>query len=178
MKSKSRKYQIGNKGMSLVELIMVVAILALFTGGITYSINWASGKAAEECAQKLAYSLQQARTMAMGKNSITVTIKKDGDGYIVTETEIVSNTDSTPTTETKSSRVGKKTVTVKFSDGSSERELDTGGVQLVFDRASGALKTLNGAEAGATSPLFTISKGNTLRKVEIVPITGRISVGR
>lgn len=51
------KNQIGNKGMSLVELIVVVAILAIFTGGITYSMNWASGKAAEECAQKLAYSL-------------------------------------------------------------------------------------------------------------------------
>ena len=172
------KYRTGNEGMSLVELIVVVAILALFTGGITYSMNWASGKAAAECAQKLANSLQQARTMAMGKNSITITVKRDAEGFIVTETTIVSNTDSTPTTETKTSRVGKKTVTVKFSDGSSESELGMGGVKLVFDRASGALKTLNDAEAGATAPLFTISKGNTLRKVEIVPITGRISVGR
>ena len=133
------KYRTGNEGMSLVELIVVVAILALFTGGITYSMNWASGKAAEECVQKLAYSLQQARTMAMGKNSITITVKRDAEGFIVTETTIVSNTDSTPTTETKTSRVGKKTVTVKFSDGSSESELGMGGVKLVFDRASGAL---------------------------------------
>lgn len=36
-------------------------------------------------------------------------------------------------------------MTVKFSDGSSESELGMGGVKLVFDRASGALKTLNDA---------------------------------
>lgn len=178
MKCKTMNNQIGNKGMSLVELIIVIAILALFTGVLSYNINWASGKAAEECAQKLAYSLQQARTMAMGKNSITVTVKRDGDGYIVTDTEIVSNTDSTPTTQTMTSRVGKKSVTVKFSDGLAESELSTGGVQFVFDRASGALKTLNGADANTLTPVFTVSKGNTRRIVEIIPITGRISVGR
>lgn len=170
------KNQIGNKGMSLVELIVVVAILAIFTGGITYSMNWASGKAAEECAQKLAYSLQQARTMAMGKNNVIVTVKKNSEGDVVTEVMITTNTDSGIDIDTITSKVGKKNVTVKFSDGSSESELSESGVKFEFDRASGALKLLNDAEAGATSPSFTISKGSTMRIVDIVSITGRISV--
>lgn len=176
MRDKVLKYQVGNKGMSLVELIVVVAILALFTGGITYSMNWASGKAAEECAQKLVYSLQQARTMAMGKNNVTVIVKKDGSGNIVTEVTIMSNTDSGTSTSTTTSKVGKKSVTVKFSDGSAESELDESGVKFEFDRASGALKMLNDVEAGTKSPLFTISKGSTVRTIDIVPITGRISI--
>lgn len=164
--------------MSLVEIIIVVAIMAVFAGTMSYSINWASGKAAEECAQKLAYSLQQARTMAMGKNSVTITVKKDDSGNIVTETEIVSNGAASPTKTT--STVGKKTVSVKFYDGTTENELDdnTNKAVFVFDRASGALKTLNGSEANTTSPKFTITKGSTKRTVEIVPITGRISVSK
>lgn len=170
----------GNKGMSLVEIIVVIAILSLLAGCLSYSINWASGKAAEECAQKLAYSLQQARTMAMGKNSITITVKKDSSGNIVTETVIVSNAadGSAPSTNTTTTVVGKRNVLVEFEDGSSRSELDTVGVVFVFDRASGALKTLNGAEAGAKLPKFTISKGSTMRTIEIIPITGRISVGK
>lgn len=172
--------KIGNKGMSLVEIIIVVAIMALFIGGVSFSINWASGKAAEECAKKLAYSLQQARTMAMGKNSTIITVKTDGSGNIITVTKIISNTDSGESTNEITSTVGKKNVSVKFDDGSSgDRDLNGGGeVVFEFDRASGALKKLDNAEVNAASLEFTISKGNTKRTIEIVPITGRISVGK
>ena len=172
------QHKTDNKGMSLVEIIVVIAILSLFIGSVSYSINWASGKAAEECAQKLAYNLKQARTMAMGKNSTTITVKKDEAGNIITEMKLVTDTgDAATTTSTK---VGNRSVSVRFDDGSSESELGTGGVVFVFDRASGALKTLNGAEANTNtaSPKFTVSKGSTRRTIEIVPITGRISVGK
>lgn len=129
MEHKNRNNRIGNKGMSLIELIIVVAIIALFSGIVTYSMSWASGKAAEECTQKLAYSLQQARTMAMGKNNVTVTVKKNSAGEIVTEVTITADTESGPSTNTTTSRVGKKSVAVKFSDGSSESELSESGVK-------------------------------------------------
>ena len=170
------QHKTDNKGMSLVEIIVVIAILSLFIGSVSYSINWASGKAAEECAQKLAYNLKQARTMAMGKNSTTITVKKDEAGNIITEMKLVTDTgDAATTTSTKG---GNRSVSVRFDDGSSESELGTGCVVFVFDRASGALKTLNGAEANTASPKFTVSKGSTRRTIEIVPITGRISVGK
>lgn len=170
------QHKTDNKGMSLVEIIVVIAILSLFIGSVSYSINWASGKAAEECAQKLAYNLKQARTMAMGKNSTTITVKKDEAGNIITEMKLVTDTGDAATTT--SMKVGNRSVSVRFDDGSSESELGTGGVVFVFDRASGALKTLNGAEANTASPKFTVSKGSTRRTIEIVPITGRISVGK
>lgn len=179
MKGGKWNKKIGNKGMSLVELIIVVAIMALFIGSVTYSISWASGKAAEECAKKLAYSLQQARTMAMGKNSAIVTVKTDSSGNIVTVTKIISNTDSGESTNEIISTVGKKSVFVGFSDGTASKNLNEGDeVVFEFDRASGALKKLDNAEANTKSPVFTISKGNTKRTIEIVPITGRISVGK
>lgn len=171
--------KIGNKGMSLVELIIVVSIITVFGGVISYSLNWASGKAAEECAKKLAYNLMQARTMAMGKNTVTIEVKKDSEGYTITEMIVVpSKEDGTAdASTTTTSKVGNKTVKVLFGSDGSEGS-DLGGVTFEFDRASGALKKLNGAEAGATSPLFTISKGSTKRTVSIVPITGKISVGK
>lgn len=87
-------------------------------------------------------------------------------------------TDTGDAATTTSTKVGNRSVSVRFDDGSSESELGTGGVVFVFDRASGALKTLNGAEANTASPKFTVSKGSTRRTIEIVPITGRISVGK
>ena len=67
-------------------------------------------------------------------------------------------TDTGDAATTTSTKVGNRSVSVRFDDGSSESELGTGGVVFVFDRASGALKTLNGAEANTASPKFTVSK--------------------
>ena len=61
------QHKTDNKGMSLVEIIVVIAILSLFIGSVSYSINWASGKAAEECAQKLAYNLKAGKNNGNGK---------------------------------------------------------------------------------------------------------------
>lgn len=170
--------KVGNEGMSLIELIIVVAIITAFVGTMSYSLNWASGKAAEECAKKLSYNLMQARTMAMGKNSVSIVVKKDTAGDIFTEMTIISNKDDgTTDTTTTTSKVGNKTVEVLFgNDGTAGSAI--GEVMFEFDRASGALKKMKvgGVDTPAQTPSFTVSKGSTERIIDIVPITGRISL--
>ncbi len=125
------KYRTGNEGMSLVELIVVVAILALLQGHyLQHELGEWQG--AEECAQSLPTACSRQGLWQWGKNSITITVKRDAEGFIVTETTIVSTRTAHPLQRQKTSRLGKKTVTVKFSDGSSESELGMGGVKLVL----------------------------------------------
>lgn len=162
----------NNKGFSLVELIIVVAIISLFTGIAGYGISLSSGKAADECAQKLASSIQRARTSSMGKNETKIEISKDEDGVWAQETVTLADKDTggagadVPQEKVK---VGAKNLNVKFN-GSVLSEGDV--VKLEFDRSSGALKGYD----STAELLFVISKASKERKVKIVPLTGKVTV--
>lgn len=178
-----QKFHIGNGGMSLVEIIIAIAILSVLIGVVSYGINFASGKAAEECAQKITSCLQQARTATMGKNRTTITIRVDAStGEIVADLKITPNvvaddgTVSVGTETVTSTIVGNNRVDVQFTDGSGFVPLDAAGVTFEFDRASGALKLLDNDDASHKAPQFMVSKGSTKRTIEIVPITGRIAI--
>lgn len=165
-----------NKGFSLVELIIVVAIMAAITGVVGYGLNLSSGKAADECAQKLASSLQHARTSTMGKFKTTITISKDDDGVWAQETVTVANKDTGREGEEKVGervKIGDKNVKIVFDDGTDITDWTGGGsVSFEFDRSSGALKSVDMSAAIS----FTISKASKTRIVEIVPLTGKVTV--
>ena len=72
-----RAYKTNNLGFSLVELIIVVAIMSLFVGVTGYGLSLSSGKPAEECARKLAACIQHGRTTTMGKYRNIITVSKE-----------------------------------------------------------------------------------------------------
>ena len=76
----------NNRGMSLVEVIIVVAILSIVAGGITMGIGFITGKPADECANKLRAALQSNRTTTMGKLSAKLEICVEDDGIYIKET--------------------------------------------------------------------------------------------
>lgn len=79
-----------NKGFSLVELIVVVAILSILVGVMAYNIGRLSGYRAKECRSKVMSSLDNGRTMSLSKsrggsnldntNTYLVFFKNSADG--------------------------------------------------------------------------------------------------
>ena len=162
----------NNKGFSLVELIIVVALIALFTGIAGYGMSLSSGKAADECARKLASSIQRARTSSMGKNETNIKIWKNADGVWVQETVILADKDTGGAGETvvhDAVKVGEKNLSVLFQGGDLP---DVPGVTFKFDRSSGALREHD----SDSELLFTIAKSSNTKKVKIVPLTGKVTV--
>lgn len=178
-----KKYKADNLGFSLVEIIIVVAIMSVLIGVTGYGLSLSSGKPAEECARKLTAALQHGRTTTMGKYRNIITISKEhGTGRIVVTEDILIkiNDDNTEQKSTRSSVVGSKGVTFKYSKdgGASFTELLEGEkIELRFDSGSGALRK-------ATTPegleyyysVFEISKAGKVKYVVIQPLTGRITV--
>lgn len=173
-----------NRGMSLVEIIIVVVIMSTMIGAVGFGISMISGRPAEECAQKLCSALQHARTITMGKNTTSITISMNAEGQIVASEVSVrildmdENPDSVDS-EIRESVVGEKDVSVSFlfKDGTSENLTASTPLFLEFDRGSGKLKTtqVNGVDR-ADCIRITISKANTTRYIVITPVTGKVSV--
>ena len=171
-----------NRGMSLVEIIIVVAIMSIFIGTVGYGLSMISGKPAEECGQKLLSALQHTRTITMGKKDTTITIFMDAEERIAVKEVAVKllDNDGNTTTEERESVVGAKGVAVicTMSDGSTVNITGTNMVELKFDRGSGALRStrVNGIDNSTVCTLITISNGDKIRYITITPVTGKLEL--
>ncbi|MEG0962303.1 MAG: prepilin-type N-terminal cleavage/methylation domain-containing protein [Lachnospiraceae bacterium] len=122
----------NQKGISLVELIVVIAILAVVTAVVTISIGTLSSWNVTSCMERLETTLSRTKVDAMSKENIIVTLKQNAKGeYVIKETG------------RQEEIIGKSSLTVSYIDSLSvEHPIDTTGFMLTYDRASGALKPI------------------------------------
>lgn len=161
---------IDNQGTSIMELIVVLAIMAVLLGTATNIVGYLSGKQARQCAYKMDALLVETRMETMSKStgekdSVYLTFKND-DGKIYAVQIIKGNE--------RSSLIGSD-VSIKTKDvKGNETELINGAsVNVYFNRATGALYDENG-----NCCEIRISQGSTTYVVSIVPTTGKISYER
>lgn len=176
-----RRIDKNNKGLSLIEIIIVVAILSAMVGMTGYGISMISGKPAQECAQKLYSTVQHARTMTMGKSKTSIILGRDSNGMVSVKevSEKVLDNDGNLQTEERENVVGAKDVTVicYMTDGSSMEITGSNTMELIFDRGSGAIRTtkVNGV-VSAHCIKITVAKANKLKEIIIVPVTGKVMI--
>ncbi len=169
----------NNKGMSLVEIIIVVAMMSIILGVAGYGLSLSSTKHIDECAEKLTSAIQHCRTVTMGKNETTITIAYDGSGRVIV-TENVTRVDDTGALVTSSNQniVGKKGLTVTYGVsgiGGGEKSLATEPLTLKFNRGNGSLEATNGSESLLCTKIV-VSGNNGSKNIEIVPITGKVTL--
>lgn len=163
-----------NRGVSLVELMIVIAIIALLGGVGIWGINAMTGKPAQQCAQKIMYSLERHRTTAMGKvGAVYMLVEEDGKVYLeewVSNTDAVIDTGSTPCTSKV--EIGASRVKVQYHVDSSP-DLHDLPLKLSFDRSSGAFKPLDG---GGYCTQIVVTRGGREFTVNLVPLTGKVYI--
>jgi prepilin-type N-terminal cleavage/methylation domain-containing protein len=168
-----------NKGFSLVEIIVVMAIMAVLTGTVAYGLSMSSNKKVEECARKIASELQSMRTLAFGKYEVIGKLYYDSgsDSYILSQTVKNSSADKDKKDDelnTTTTVVGSGTVEVIYIEsGAGEVKLKdkgTDGITFKFSRSTGKLVE------GPTEIKFTKSDKTKTMKIEIVELTGKITV--
>lgn len=168
------KHKLNSKGFSLVEIIIVVAIMATIIGVSGFGISMVSGKPAESCARNISSGLTHVRTLSMGKYATYAKLyKSDADGQIYIEVYQRVKEEDSSYTMVRQTVVGKKNVAVTWNG----TELDSGGVLIGFDRSTGALTTeVGGDTATAAVGQIIVSKANVTMSIEIEGVTGKITV--
>lgn len=165
-----------NAGVSIVEMVVILAILAVITGVGAYGVGQVSGYRPRECANQVSTSLSECKVTTLGKAKSTGDIywelyKEDKDFFVAT----VYNAGTTQQYE-KTEKVGEGNLTVTCEDSAGNvTTVDGGfgsGLQLCFNRASGALCERSGSIT--TKKKITVSKGNKEYTIELYPTTGKI----
>lgn len=163
----------GNQGFSLVELVIVMAIMVIIGGFALTGLTLLSSRPVDECAKKIQMALDSGRNTTMGKLSATIAFYTDAEGNVYVEETING---ATPYVK----QIGQSTVKVQYMNSAGDLDvLDTTKLVMEFDRASGALKPqLNGEYIVS----FVVSRGTAgergYRKitVDIDKLTGRVTV--
>ena len=177
MRMDDRSLSMDDRGMSLVEIIIVVAIMSVLTGVLAVGVSMALSKPADECAEKIVSTLNGARITTMGKQEIKMTFRMK-DQCVWLE-EII--TDSAGTQSKKESQIGQKGVKVeyKLEGDTTYTELDGTGIILSFKRSTGGFQNVYippGADTGKHCVEIKVSKGSRDKIIKLAYLTGKVTI--
>ena len=177
----------NNKGFSLIELIVIIAIMGVLVGGASLGIGLVFSKDAMKCATRLNDSIYDARANSMYKTGeFKLIIDNSGSANTAT----ISQTDLTPVTSdtvyldgvdsSKKTTISARFVTEAVPAGTAIRLP----VSVTFDKAKGNVYSVVDADEmtyGDGIIVFEIEplRGNRNRKakVQLVTTTGKHTIG-
>lgn len=182
-----------NRGFSLVELIVVIAIMAIMIGVGILSISLLFGTQARGCSQKVSSMLNETKTGCLSRFDETMTLTyctkgQDGnksfttDGYYAISKiyTINKNGDRVPvgnnsSTEVRSMGSGNVVITVYLSDGSSFELGTDKEITISYDRSSGAFDPVivDGSQTSNYIEKITFTSGTRTYTITMVKETGK-----
>ncbi len=175
-----------NGGFSLVELIIVVAIMAIVVGVMGLSVGTLTGRKTAKCADEIVSTLERTRVLTLGKeqNQVEFLLMQDSSTGEYHAQIYQSGTKVTDRI------VGKEPITIQvyFDDDSTPYNLSklkgtlpyastSPGLHLVFNRASGAFEEKTCSAADAVKDYckkIVISNGTRTITITTVGRTGKI----
>lgn len=173
-----------NRGMSLVEIILVITLMTIVASAAGYGLNLISKKPVQECAKKVEIVLNQNRTNSMGKKVAYLEFYMVGNRVAVKEySQSARESAVQPGTEAVIGAADVKlhffykdaagNVTEKILEEGAVREDGTPlSVRVEFKRDSGSLK----AESdGSVLDRIEVEKGY-VKTVSIDKLTGKVTL--
>ncbi len=159
----------NNRGYSLIELIVVIAILMIVAGGTILGVGVLSGKPADQCASSLNMAFSSHRVSAKGKaydaSKTYLIVKKESDDCIYTEESIDGNKTTL--------KICSKGVDLSYVQGGVTKTLSPGNsIKFTFDRATGAFKV------GDDISLITIKKASREYNLTLYNLTGKVKLSK
>lgn len=162
-----------NRGLSLIEVVIVITILAVLGSLMTLGVGAAVSKPADECANKIVSSLNNGRITTMGKQSITLEYYVDNE-RVYLKKSIVAKAGQTPYVEV--TQIGGRGVVVEYKlvGEATYTNLDGNDMILTFKRSSGGFNQEH--NSGEYVEEIKVSKGNKVRIIKLQYLTGKVTL--
>lgn len=177
-----------NGGFSLVELIVVIAIMAVLTGIASMSLASVMGISVKQCARDIQSAANQTRVSTLGKDEVIMTITKgnkakSSEAYYCT---IVTKDGLGKTTENEE-KIGKSNLDITYvlsdSKGNKTSDItldDTHSLTIKFNRGTGAMapcmKSYGSSGGDYYCMQIKVKKNSTEKIISFYPETGKVSL--
>ncbi len=162
-----QRIQQDQRGFSLVELIVTLAIVGIVSVGGLYSISVVTGQNIKSCAKKLESAINETRVFALSKSQAKMELYTNADGVFV---KVYADASATGTEE----KIGKTGISIKYEDtAGNEVELNSGTTLTIsFDRSSGAFRPLTGSTDKYCEAVI-LEEGSRKYTLRMIPQTGK-----
>lgn len=168
-----------NEGFTLIELVVILAMMSIFIGIFAYNIGQITGYNAKECYKKISTAITQAKVSTLGKAKETgdmyLQIYRDqGTDRIYIQT-VTNGKSSSPTITDKTKITKRSGVKVGYQlKGSSDitDAVDGAELNICFNRATGAIVNTDGS--ASSLQYIHITAGTYKYTIELIPSTGKI----
>lgn len=201
MNTRDGKCKWNEKGFSLVELIIVIAIMAVVIGTVVFSVSMVFSANAKACCNNLQRAIADCKVTTMGKSEAWLILYRGSDNQIYCQmyyNEAVIENDAEGNPKVKKDdagnvimkavpaneepqKIGGKRVVVTYIDteGNKHQDLPTDAIDvdkrltIAFDRSSGSFK--NAPDKNAPKSMEIIG-GNRHYHLEFNELTGKVTV--
>ena len=182
----------NNQGFSLVELVIVMAIMAIVVTTVGLSISLVSGRKVKKCADEIVSTIERTRVLSLGKDQGQVEFilsQDDASGDYHVRIYQGSNASDGPILDRV---VGKDPIEVKVIFSGETEAVELGdivgnsphaihasgekGLRLIFNRASGAFEkgtNVAGDVKTYCDKIVVTGNGRTIEITTVGP-TGKI----
>ena len=169
----NKRYLKDNKGYSLIELVIVIAIIALIISTVFYSLVMVFGANAKSCANDIQRAIGDCKVTTMGKSSAYMELYRDTDQDVYTRMYVRDSSGTYVPSDPQ--KVGTSRVYVAYTPkGGVETELLAGDtIEIRFDRASGGF-TADGS--GNIYEKIHVQGGSKNYEIVLTELTGKSEV--
>lgn len=168
-----RRMEKDNSGFSIVELIIVIAIIAAVVTTAALSVGLVFSANARTCANDIMGAIAECKiaTMSAGQGNVRLLIYRDSNGDIFSELQTRESASASWTAENGAEKIGARRCLISTTNGGTE-VLESGTWEIIFDRSSGsfASTTIDGV-----SPVWDVyvSGGSKNYLIHLEKLTGK-----
>ncbi|MDE5940182.1 MAG: hypothetical protein K2H37_14030 [Lachnospiraceae bacterium] len=159
----------------MVELIIVIAIIALIISTVFYSVVMVFGANAKSCANNIQRAIADCKVTTMGRSSAYMELYRDADQNVYTKMYVWDNSGGVYAAA-EPQKVGTGRVYVAYTPkGGTETELLAGDtIEIRFDRASGGFA--KSAVSGDIYESLHVQAGSKNYEIVLTELTGKSEV--
>ena len=163
-----RVWKLNNRGVTLTELIVVIAIIGVLAGGGISMMGLIPRMQVNGCVQDFVGSMSEVKTKTMSFHSVYAELSQDDNGVYL-------QVHKGSAVEEKV-LIGEKGVCMEFflEDGTIHK-LGDGKVKISYNRSSGAFEKVKIIDDEEYCKKIRVYKGTVERDIKFTNLTGRLS---